>query len=257
MRARRVLAALGAVALATAGIVTTGSVTAAVAIAPANPAPVCTVIEAQPMVRCTVTYNYTGTEQVFTPPTGITRLQFELVGGRGGDAAALSTVGGQADKVRTADVSHAVQQFFVNVGGAGSSTEGGYNGGGAPGYIGGGASNRQGGGGGASDIRTVAGTEPGSLGSQIIVAGGGGGASAFLNGGNAGMPGCREHWIQVTRAVAAGQEHTSQVASSVVADTAGAPRARSALAERAAPTPPRGLLPVVAAAAASTVAAAG
>ena len=189
MRARRFLAALGAVALATAGIVTTGSVTAAVAIAPANPAPVCTVIEAQPMVRCTVTYNYTGTEQVFTPPTGITRLQFELVGGRGGDAAALSTVGGQADKVRTADVSHAVQQFFVNVGGAGSSTEGGYNGGGAPGYIGGGASNRQGGGGGASDIRTVAGTEPGSLGSRIIVAGGGGGASAFLNGGNAGMPG--------------------------------------------------------------------
>ena len=73
------------------------------------------------------------------------------------------------------------KQLFLYVGGSGSYTEGGYNGGGF-------ANIQASGGGGASDIRLFGGNwnDSLSLASRIIVAGAGGGSNNFINGGDAG-----------------------------------------------------------------------
>jgi Glycine rich protein len=129
------------------------------------------------------TFLFTGAEQTFTVPGGVTTLGVTAIGGYGG--AATDSVGGApADVVGSVTVTPG-QTLYVEVGGVGQTIgeggEGGFNGGG----------NGGGGGGGASDVRTLPRASGLSTDPRLIVAagGGGGGGSGFLgtgsNGGNA------------------------------------------------------------------------
>ncbi|MGY1905459.1 pentapeptide repeat-containing protein, partial [Modestobacter sp. SYSU DS0903] len=146
----------------------------------------------------TCTYSFTGGEQVFVVPAGVSLLDVTAIGGTGGRALGASSA---ARPVRVAGELPVQpgQTLVVSVGGDGGvptlSTEGvptpggagGFNGGarggsalGVPGHVSGA------GGGGASDVRLISRTEPGSLESRLLVAAGSGGASAA--DGGAGDP---------------------------------------------------------------------
>jgi hypothetical protein len=127
------------------------------------------------------TYTFTGAIQTFVVPGCVSTITVDVRGAEGGDVNAVtagfaagtaSISGGDGGRV-VATITVAagnVLNFFV--GGKGSLTAGGYNGGGSPGACSGtevyGA-----GGGGASDIRR----NGISLINRVVVAGGGGGAS--------------------------------------------------------------------------------
>src|SRR5271165_5938970 len=119
----------------------------------------------------TETFKYTGTEQTFTVPAGVSSVQVLAVGESGGSTAGYfpivaSAAGGAAAQV-TSDLSVTPgEALYVEVGG------GGFDGGGAGG--GGGAL-----GGDASDVRAsprAAGLSPDT---RLLVAGGGGGAGVM------------------------------------------------------------------------------
>ena len=137
-----------------------------------------------------------GTTGTFVVPAGITSIQVEAVGGKGGNDPAHTDALSEPLPSRTGGYGAVVsadmpvvpgEVLYVYVGGngeaasaSGSPAEGGANGGGGSGSsvpAGGGA----GGGGGASDVRTIAaptsGSQTGSLESRLLVAGGGGGAA--------------------------------------------------------------------------------
>lgn len=135
-----------------------------------------------------VTCNYTGAEQSFVVPAGVTSLRIVAVGGRGGPGT------GAPGAVVTADIPVVPgTTLYVHVGGTGGFG-GGFNGG-APGGF-----NGAGGGGGASDVRTCTveanlpntcnlATFGTSADPRLVVAGGGGGLSASNNpGGQGGTP---------------------------------------------------------------------
>jgi hypothetical protein len=139
-------------------------------------APPCS--ESGGIVTCT--YGYTGGEQMFTVPVGITSVQVTAIGAAGG-ADDNGNPGGKGAKVTgTLTGLTPGQTLYVEVGQApdtastprGFNPPGAFNGGGAPGY-----GNVAGAGGGASDVRTIASADSGSLASRLIVAGGGGGHS--------------------------------------------------------------------------------
>jgi hypothetical protein len=117
-----------------------------------------------------LTFNYTGSQQNFTVPPGVTRIRMTLTGAAGGlGAVAPAGAGGQM----IAELSVAPSDtYFVFAGGRGGSGGTGWNGGGMDGHVDLGTR-----GGGATDIRHggIA------LTSRILVAGGGGGVGA--NGG--------------------------------------------------------------------------
>jgi hypothetical protein len=137
-------------------------------------------------VKGNKTFKYTGSEQTFKVPKGVTQL---TVVARGGEGAGFSTYPSTDTPGRPGRVSAIIpvspgEKLYVFVGGSG--TDGGFNGGGAGAYsTSHGAGNP---GGGASDVR-VGGT--GIL-ERIIVAAGGGGAGEADNiygtnpGGNGG-----------------------------------------------------------------------
>lgn len=128
----------------------------------------------------TCSFGFTGSEQQFAVPAGVTSLQVSAVGAPGGGS--LGGVGGTASAAVTVTPG---DMLYVEVGGAGTSSAGGFNGGGDPGANS--VSTPAGaGGGGASDVRRVPAAEGGSLASRLIVAGGGGGAGGLgLNAGPA------------------------------------------------------------------------
>jgi LPXTG-motif cell wall-anchored protein len=159
----------------------------------------------QPQIAGVVTcvYNSTGTEQLFSVPTGVTSLDVTAIGGAGGTGLASydqAWAGGAGGAGGTAIATISVvpsSTLFVEVGGIGSAVGaygGAFNGGSATIGVEGGA-----GGGGASDVRTLAGAGgTTSLTSRLVIAGGGGGggAGAASNydgqggaGGSAGSPG--------------------------------------------------------------------
>jgi hypothetical protein len=138
-------------------------------------------------------FEYTGGEQEFEVPAGVTSIEVAAIGGKGGDAPLTgggATQGGDAAEViGTLSVTPG-QILYIEVGGNGgdsdTTAEGGFNGGG----------NGGGGGGGASDVRT----SPRSVDletedTRLIVAAGGGGAGdegpqeSGGVGGDAGQPG--------------------------------------------------------------------
>ena len=85
MRIHKVLASVGAGALAASGLIVGGANPAAMAVAPTNPAPSCVASDTADHLDCTVSYNSTGAEQTFVVPAGVTSIDVELVGGRGGE----------------------------------------------------------------------------------------------------------------------------------------------------------------------------
>jgi glycine rich protein len=140
-----------------------------------------------PAQAVTQTFFYTGGEQTFDVPGGVTTVHVVAIGGHGG--AATDAVGGLAGEV-IGDVSVTPgQTLYIEVGGRGEDIgeggEGGFNGGG----------NGAGGGGGASDIRTLPLASGLASDTRLIVAAGGGGgggsgpSGAGGNGGNAGEQG--------------------------------------------------------------------
>jgi hypothetical protein len=104
-----------------------------------------------------------------TVPDGIETIHVVAVGAPG--VGTTTAAGGAAAGVE-ADLAVEAGNLYVNVGGGGFGTDGGFNGGGDGAPVTPGTNLGGGGGGGATDIRTV----PGALDSRILVAAGGGGA---------------------------------------------------------------------------------
>jgi len=114
----------------------------------------------------TKTFQYTGAEQVWSIPSQVTSIQFD-VKGAGGRASSNNQAGGTGAGVQgTLNVS-GLSSLRIFVGGQALANAAGWNGGGAGSAISGG---NGGGGGGASDIRTST-----TLQSRLVVAAGGGG----------------------------------------------------------------------------------
>jgi Glycine rich protein len=140
----------------------------------------------------TQAFAFTGTEQTFTVPTGVTSLHVVAVGAKGGNgsdesAKKLGGPGGLGASVEADLPVTPGQVLYVEVGGTGANGSAG----GAGGFNGGGASNDGvfklpgGGGGGATDIRScsrVALTCAGvldTLSSRLLIAAGGGGGGSL------------------------------------------------------------------------------
>jgi hypothetical protein len=118
----------------------------------------------------TRTFTYTGGDQVFEVPDGVTSLDVVAVGARGGTSG--GGIPGGFGAVASARVAVTPGQIlFVAVGGNGAVVSGGFN----SGSDGGAGYGPGGGGGGKTDIRTIARGETGSFNSRLILAGGGGG----------------------------------------------------------------------------------
>jgi hypothetical protein len=144
-----------------------------------KPKRVCITLSLVSMLWCArgyavdVQFSYTGAQQTWVVPGGVTSVTITATGARGGNAGGLGA---------RATGTYAVtpgETLYIYVGGRGGQPAGGFNGGGSGGSD---TLGNGGGGGGASDVR-----EGGSaLANRIIVAGGGGGKSG---GGNAGGDG--------------------------------------------------------------------
>ena len=165
--ARRILAALGSLALAAAGLVAIDT----------------------PAQALTQTYSYTGGPQIYVVPDAVTSLTVSLEGAQGGSPSAGGT-GGKGATVTATIAVNPGEVLMLMVGGNGGSN-GGWNGGGRG----------AGTGGGATDIRRPAFSTSSSCaytltctaGDRIVVAGGGGGGGwaqnvpGTANGGDAGQ----------------------------------------------------------------------
>ena len=127
----------------------------------------------------TQTFMYTGAAQSWVVPAGVTSLMVDVYGGQGGyDLNYPARVPGLGGRTQATIPVTPGETLRIHVGGAGTATAGGWNGGGNPNLSGGG-------GGGASDIRRAGTTLP----ARVVVAGGGGGTSASLGGSGGGLIG--------------------------------------------------------------------
>jgi hypothetical protein len=150
---------------------------------------------AAPHARATTqTFNYTGTEQNFVVPAGVTSITVTASGAQGGaGGAALGSphAGGNGGTTTATIPVTAGETLSIFVGGAGVNGGAGNTGGGSGGYNGGGAGangttdSTGAGGGGASDVRQGG----NGLGDRVVVAGGGGGGGAAFSGGVGGNGG--------------------------------------------------------------------
>eukprot|EP01042_Synura_sphagnicola_P036868 gene36868-biopygen31972 len=132
-----------------------------------------------PSMATIYTFYYTGSYQTFYVPAGVYSITVTVYGAQGASTAYSS--GGYGGYILTTVSVTPNTYLYIYVGGAGSVSSGGYNGGGNGGNI------YAGGGGGATDIRTGY----ANLYSRIVVAGGGGGAGRdggvnYINGGGGG-----------------------------------------------------------------------
>lgn len=141
----------------------------------------------------TCTYTFTGAAQSWTVPTDITQVTFIVDGAQGSNGQLTPSTQGKGGLGARAQATLAVspgQIFQLMVGGTGSLTAGGFNGGGNGGIDL--LSHRGGGGGGASDVRSgaCAATLTCALSNRRLIAGGGGGGAADEgNGGSGGQVG--------------------------------------------------------------------
>ncbi|MCX7728929.1 MAG: glycine-rich protein [Bacteroidia bacterium] len=128
-----------------------------------------------------ITFNYTGNNQTWTVPPGVTCVSVDVRGASGGNTSGpYPMTGGKGARITGTLAVTSGQILQINVGGQGQSVNqtgacgssgglGGWNGGGNGGM----GDWNAAGGGGASDIRTT----PYALSNRIIVAGGGGGGA--------------------------------------------------------------------------------
>jgi hypothetical protein len=169
---------------------------------------------AQPAAAATQSFFFTGGEQTYTVPAGVSSVHVVAIGARGGKGAdegngtAFGGIPGFGARVEADILVTPGQVLFVEVGGTG--TDGVKNGAvGTGGFNGGGSSSSGvfstpgGGGGGATDLRACSflsatcSSAANSLGSRLLVAGGGGGGGANGRndtpnggaGGNGGLAG--------------------------------------------------------------------
>ena len=139
----------------------------------------------------TTTFSYTGSQQEFVVPAGVTSVHVLAVGGPGGDALApYGGLGGAPAEVSGNLEVLPGQTLYVEVGGPG--TDASFDG--IAHAFNGGSYGGQGGtgGGGASDVRLISRPEedtPESLFSRLIVAGGGGGGGDGIEGSPGGEGG--------------------------------------------------------------------
>ena len=121
--------------------------------------------------ECSITFEFTGSEQQWSPPPNVTNLMFTVTGASG--------AGGGNGGLVSGELTGFPQTLYLYVGGQGvqgNGAAGGFNGGGnAGGYRG-----NEGSGGGASDIRF--GTQ---LVDRVVVAGGGGGGGGYAGAAGA------------------------------------------------------------------------
>ncbi|MFB6717885.1 MULTISPECIES: Ig-like domain repeat protein [unclassified Streptomyces] len=187
-------AARGRALAVAAGVFCTAAIAPVALSGAAHAQGTCTV--SGPTTTCT--FAFTGAEQTFTVPSGVTQVDVMAIGA-GGGVEDNGVSGG-----RGAQVSGALtglsggQTLYVEVGGTPTNGSGGSCAGSAQcagGFNGGGSTHFGGGGGGASDVRTQPGTTPlTTTDSRLIVAAGGGGAGwagqcTGSPGGDAGQPG--------------------------------------------------------------------
>jgi hypothetical protein len=142
----------------------------------------------------TFTFGFTGAEQTFPVPAGVTSIHVVAVGGRGGIGTGSGAPGGMGARVTTDLSVSPGQTVFVEVGGNGedgagnSGGKGGFNGGGEC-FVEESSGSGGGGGGGASDVRLTSRSQAGSLASRLVVAAGGGGSGGSGSGGAGGAGG--------------------------------------------------------------------
>lgn len=117
----------------------------------------------------TLTFNYTGAQQTWIVPPGVTSVTVDAAGASGGTGTTGN--GGLGGRIQTTISVVPTQTMNIYVGGAGGNLNntGGFNGGGFT--SGSNYPNNIGGGGGASDIRQIG----NALTDRVVVAGGGGG----------------------------------------------------------------------------------
>ncbi len=125
----------------------------------------------------TKTFSYTGSDQTFAVPAGVTQLTIAADGAAGGGAQGFFGFGegGLGGSVTATIPVTSGELLTIEVGGVGSSNGATTN---AGGFNGGGASNQGGSGGGASDVRR-GGT---ALANRVVVAAGGGGTGTGNTG---------------------------------------------------------------------------
>lgn len=133
----------------------------------------------------TVTFNYTGSVQTWTVPSGVRQVTIDCYGAQGANGSFnfnTTTQGGRGGRARGTFNVTPGETLYIYVGGQGlgvsgaDSYNGGWNGGGRPARRNDGKYSGQGGGG-ASDVRRGG----QSLNDRIIVAGGGGGAGSLID----------------------------------------------------------------------------
>jgi Glycine rich protein len=142
-------------------------------------------VGAAPASAASKRFSYTGAEQTFVVPAEVRSLHVDAVGGAGGLGSPYAE-GGLGASVATDIAVTPGETLYVEVGGAGST--GGpsvFGGGGAAGtdLLGG---HPGGAGGGATDIRRLPRSAPGSDATRVVVAGGGGGGAGGLSGWRGG-----------------------------------------------------------------------
>ena len=157
-----------------------GSIAAAALIVAAMPG-AAPALAADPV---SVVFDPTDAEQQWTVPDDVTAIHIVLIGAKGSGGGGFP--GGLGHNVSGDLGVTPGTVLYVNVGGKGSGTTPGFNGGGHAGVA---PVGTAGAGGGASDIRTISRTTPGTLDSRLMVAGGGGGVGHGTRGGNAGAAG--------------------------------------------------------------------
>ena len=136
---------------------------------------------------------FTGGEQTWPVPAGVTRVAIEVRGARGANGCNGIIGGGNGGEIFGIIPVTPGTTLYIEVGGNGvpgtatAGGAGGFNGGGAGGTNGNNGIQLQGGGGGGgTDVRTIKSTDPGSLASRLIAAGGGGGGGGCGNAAPSG-----------------------------------------------------------------------
>ena len=145
------------------------------------------------------TFNYTGSVQIYTVPTGVFSVDVDVAGGQGGNYHSPPALGGNGGRVQATLAVTGGEILYVYIGQQGANgcpycgyiPAGGTNSGGGANGGAGSEADGGGGGGGSSDIRTIPYTTGAytSLNSRLVATGGGGGGAwycGYENGGPGG-----------------------------------------------------------------------
>ena len=141
-------------------------------------------------VDSATTYSYSGSYQTVVVPFGAASMTVTAYGAGGGTVtcSGKTCTSGRGAQVTATFSVNVGDTYYVYIGGqggisTGANAVGGYNGGGVGCPL---TTCTCSGGSGATDVRTIQGTDTTALNSRIIVAGGGGGCNSYISDGGAG-----------------------------------------------------------------------